>query len=125
MAGRFQGDLPDRTLDFAVQIVRLIDELPQNTKGWEIGRQLLRSGTSIGANVREADEAYSEGDFVYKCSLARKEASETLYWLTICERCGFLTAEHAEHAKREAHELACILSAIIKKVQSRKLAAIV
>jgi four helix bundle protein len=125
MAGRFQGDLPDRTLDLAVQIVSLIDELPQNTKGWEIGRQLIRSGTSIGANVREADEAYSEGDFVYKCSLARKEASETVYWLTICERCSLLTAERVEHAKREAYELACILSAIVRKIQNRKLAATV
>jgi four helix bundle protein len=117
MAGRFQGDLPDRTLNFAVNIVNWIDLLPHNIKGWEIGKQLIRSGTSVGANVREADEGYSAGEFAYKCSVARKEASETDYWLTICERCRLLSPDLVRPAMQEAHELACILSAIVKKTQ--------
>jgi four helix bundle protein len=120
MAGRFQGDLPDRTLDFAVRIVNLTDNLPQNSKGWEVGKQLIRSGTSIGANVREADEAYSSNDFAYKCSLARKEASETEYWLKICERCLLLPSADLSAAMTEAHELACILSTIVKKTQVKQ-----
>jgi four helix bundle protein len=64
--------------------VDLIDELPNNVKGWVISRQLLRSGTSVGANVREADQALSRVDFIHRLSIAHKEAAETHYWLCLC-----------------------------------------
>lgn len=119
MAGRFRGDLPQRTLDFAVAVIQLADSLPENTKGWVVGKQLIRSGTAIGANVREADEAYSSTDFAYKCSLARKEASETEYWLTICVRCNLISIDHGNAAITEARELACVLSTIVKRTQTK------
>ncbi len=115
--GRFQGDLPERSFQFAKLIVSLIDQMPQNTKGWVLGKQVLRSGTSIGANVHEADHAFSASDFAHKCSLARKEASETWYWLRLCMACGVLSGALAETAAKESDELVRVLGSIVKKTQ--------
>lgn len=68
---RIQGGLLVRTFEFAKMILTLVDELPHNTKGWEISRQVIRAGTSIGANVREADNALTDREFALKCSFAR------------------------------------------------------
>lgn len=113
--GRIQGDLADRTYRFALGNLDLIDQLPNNVKGWEIGRQLIRSGTSIGANVREADQALSRADFVHRMAIARKEASESHYWLCMCRDKTLLTGDHVEHAIRESDEFVRILSTVIKK----------
>jgi len=77
--GRIQGDLTERTLRFGVDILGLLKQLPQDTGGWVVGKQLCRSGTSIGANIREADAALTDADFAHKMSIARKEASEAEY----------------------------------------------
>ena len=111
--GRIQGDLKERTLEFAVSILRLVDQLPKVTKGWEIGRQLIRSGTSVGANIREADSGYTDADFAHCCNIARKEAGETHYWLQLCERTGLLSGEALAPVLREADELVRILSSIV------------
>ena len=102
MAGRIKGDLPERSFEFALAVLDAVDELPEGTKGWVVGKQLARSGTSIGANVREAAEALTDSDFAHKCSIARKEASETEYWLMLCERTGLLRSEISEPLAREA-----------------------
>ena len=117
--GRIQGDLTERTFRFALRVIDLIDRMPQNTKGWEIGRQLLRSGTSIGANLHEADQALTKPDFVHRCSIARKESSETNYWLRICSAKQLLPAPDADDAATEADEFTRILTAIIKKCQTQ------
>jgi four helix bundle protein len=113
--GRFHGDLPERTLNFAIRIVDLVDLLPEGTKGWVIGKQLLRSGTSIGANVHEADDAFSDEDFVYRCSVSRKEASETRFWLRICQMRNLLDADMVNAALTEVDELSRILATIARK----------
>jgi four helix bundle protein len=115
--GRIQGDLKERTLDFAVCILALVDELPRSSKGWVIGRQLVRSATSIGANVREADHAHTDADFAYKCSVARKEASETEYWLELCGRSAMLKPDRLQSVSAEAGELMRILATIVKRTQ--------
>jgi four helix bundle protein len=117
MSGRFQGDLPERTFMFAVRIVTLIDCLPNNAKGWVVGKQLLRSGTSIGANVHEANEALTDAEFASKCSVARKESSETRYWLRLCQHCNLLPHDCVEREINEANELASVLSSIVRKTQ--------
>lgn len=73
------------TLEFALAIVEYSELLEENKK-FVIARQLLRSGTSIGANVREAQNAESKADFIHKMKVASKEADETEYWLILCER---------------------------------------
>ena len=117
--GRIRGDLKDRTFEFAVSILGLVDQLPNESKGWEIGRQLIRSGTSIGANIREADHAFTDADFAYRCSVARKEASETHYWLQLCDRTRMLHGESLENLIREVDELVRILSSVVKGTQER------
>jgi len=112
---RLQGDLKDRTFRFAEAILQVVDGLPSGTKGWVIGRQLVRAGTSVGANVREADQAFSNADFAYRCSIARKEASETQYWLELCNSTGVLAAEATAPLIREADELTRILASIVKR----------
>ncbi|UCD29811.1 MAG: four helix bundle protein [Planctomycetota bacterium] len=115
--GRIVGDLLDRTFNFAVSIMSLIDDLPNSHKGWEIGRQIIRSGTSIGANIREADNAITDADFTHKCSIARKEASEAYYWLKLCQHIGLLKGTKLEAAITESDELTRVLSSIVKKTQ--------
>lgn len=116
--GRIHGDLLERTFNYSLSILELIDDLPQNNKGWVIGKQLLRSGTSIGANVREADQAYSGREFAHKCGVALKEASETQYWLELCMEAELLDRIETEPALKEAHELMKILNTIVKKTLS-------
>ena len=78
--------LEERTLVFAVAIVRFVAGLPRTDTGAVIGRQLLKAGTSIGANYREANRAESRDDFIHKTGVVLKEAAETDYWLALCER---------------------------------------
>ena len=75
----------EKSLDFGIQIIKFCELLEEKRK-YVVSRQLLRSGTAIGANVFEAQHPESEADFVHKMKLAIKEANETLYWLCICER---------------------------------------
>jgi four helix bundle protein len=72
-----------KTFEFSLEIVKMVDTL-ENLRKYTIARQLIRSGTSIGANVREAQNAESKNDFIHKMKIAAKEGSETEYWLEIC-----------------------------------------
>ncbi len=118
--GRFQGDLLERTFQFAIQIVRIVDRLPNDAKGWVFAKQVLRSGTSLGTNVREADQAPSEADFAHKCSIARKEAAETQYWLELCRAVDLVGGVDVDQAIQEADELTRILASIVKTAQRNK-----
>ena len=77
----------DLTFNFALKIITYVEEL-ERLKKYVITKQLLKSGTSIGANVREAQNAESKEDFVHKMKIAAKEADETEYWLLLCNRSG-------------------------------------
>ena len=74
--------IKDRSFEFAVGIVKLCSQL-REVKEFELSNQLIRSGTSVGANIREAFNAYSNKDYLYKLSIAQKEVAETIYWLEI------------------------------------------
>jgi four helix bundle protein len=115
--GRFHGDLPERTYRFAVSVVQLFEQIPSSPKAWVIARQLLRSGTSVGANVHEASQALTDAEFVQRCSIARKEAAETEYWLRLCVDAGLLTNDVAEPVRHEAVEILRILSSIVRRCQ--------
>jgi len=117
---RIQGDILDRTLLFAETVVELVDSMATRTSGAVIGRQLARAGTSIGANVHEADAAFSESDFIYSMNVARKEALEARYWLQLARRTKLIDATRAETAIREATELIKILTTIVRKSQQRR-----
>lgn len=111
-----KNELEKRTFQFALQIIRYVGSLPRSTAGWEIGRQLLRSGTSIGANYREAQRAESRADFAHKVALSEKEASETEYWLSLCVETP-LQPERAAELLVEVRELLAILVTIARKAK--------
>jgi len=112
-------ELEDRTRNFAVKIVKLIRTFPKTVDGIEVGRQLLKSGTSIGANYREANRAESKGDFVHKVGVAEKEASETVYWLEICEASVLGSANEISVLLSESKELLAILITIGRKAKGQ------
>jgi four helix bundle protein len=116
--GRIRGDLLDRTLELALRIVEMLAHLPQDNRGWVIGKQLVRSGTSIGANIREADAALTDAEFVQRCSVARKEASETYYWLLLCREASLLGSDLIDPALLEVDEVLRVLTSIVKKTQA-------
>jgi len=112
-------ELEGRTKEFSVRIVRLIRAFPKTVDGIEVGRQLLRSGTSIGANYREANRAESKSDFIHKVGIAEKEASETVYWLEICEAAPLGDAREVRALLKEANELLAIVTTIGRKAKGK------
>jgi four helix bundle protein len=105
----------EKSFQFAIKIV-LYCELLEDKKKFVISRQLLRSGTSIGANVREAQNAESKADFIHKIKIAAKEADETEYWLLICKNTPSYPFE--EQLLIDVQELLKILSKIISSSKS-------
>jgi four helix bundle protein len=99
---------------FAIRIVRLYQLLAQKKKEFVLSKQLLRSGTSIGANVEEAIGAQSKPDFLSKMSIAYKEARETSYWLRLLKDTGYLTQLEFDSIHAEADELCRIIGSIQK-----------
>jgi four helix bundle protein len=107
-------DIKGRTFLFGVRVVKLVGRLPRNVAGLEIGRQLIRAGTSVGANVEEAQSGESKRDFVHKMGIAAKEAREARYWLRIIEAT-LLQDFEVDSLVHEADELVRILATIINK----------
>lgn len=104
------------TLDFAIEIIEYSELLELNKK-FVIAKQLLKSGTSIGANVREAQNAESKADFIHKMKIAMKEADETEYWLILCEMSKNYPKN--EHLKTKLHSISNIISKIISSSKSK------
>ena len=114
-----KNELEARTLAFAVAAVRFVSGLPRSDVTSVVGRQLLRSATSIGANYREANRAESRDDFIHKTSVAQKEAAETDYWLEICRQTHLGDAAQGVTLATEARELLAILTTINRKAKGR------
>jgi four helix bundle protein len=112
-----EKDLAARTKAFARRIIRLYVALPKNTLAQVLGRQLLRCGTSVGANYREATRARSKAEFVSKIGDCLKEADETLYWLELLSDENILPAPRLIPLLQEANELVSILVTISKRAR--------
>ncbi|PHJ64980.1 hypothetical protein VF04_04140 [Nostoc linckia z7] len=115
-----QISITDRTKAFAIRIVKacsFLDEKSGVTR--TLSRQLLRSGTSIGANVREAQSAQSDKDFINKLEIALKEARETQYWLEILIESGLVEKQKFELLLQEANEIGKILVSSTKKLKEK------
>src|SRR5436190_244902 len=115
---RIHGDMLDRSFAFAVRILGVVDSLPNGTKGWLVAKQLARSGISIGANLHEADFAFSTIDFAHKCNVALKEAAETQYWLRLSKAAQLLSGADLDQLIAEVEELKRILTTIVRKTQN-------
>ena len=106
-------DIRDRTFRFGVRIVKLSNRLPRTAAGFKLADQVIRSGTSVGANVEEADAAESKKDFIHKMKLALKEAQETRYWLRIIIASEILTDPEMLGLQEEIDQLIRIINVII------------
>ena len=104
-----------KSFDFAVRIVLLYKHLTKNRREFVMAKQLLRCGTSIGANVAEAEKGQSKADFNAKMNIALKEANETCYWLRLLNRTGYLTEKEFLSMEKDIREILAIITAICKK----------
>ena len=104
----------EKTMEFAVRIVNLYKYLVKEKKELVMSKQLLRSGTSVGANVCEGVEGQSKADFVAKMSIALKEVSETDYWLKLLHRTEYLSDEQYKSISVDCTEITKILTSIVK-----------
>jgi four helix bundle protein len=121
MEGYFMKDniIKDKSKAFAIRIVRLYQYLLKNHKEYILSKQLLKSGTSVGANVKEALRGQSRADFISKMNIALKEISETEYWLEILHETGYINETQFTSIYKDCQELLKILYSIVKT--SRKL----
>ena len=115
-------DIKERTFAFAVEIVRLCQRLGKLSDVYRtIGRQLLRSGTSIGANTEEAQAGQSRADFTSKYTIALKEARETIYWLRLLRETGSIKDDSIDSLIQEAGEISKIIGSIIVNTKKRNI----
>ncbi len=119
MSNEQPQDLRTRTSDFALRIIRLYVSLPKTTEAQVIGKQVLRSGTSIGAHYREGYRAKSDADIVNKFETALQELDETDYWLDLLVKGNIVPAQKVESLIKETNELIAIFVTIVTKVKAR------
>lgn len=103
---------------FAVRIVKMYKYLCEHKKEFVLSKQLLRSGTSIGAMVREGEHAETKSDFKHKLAIAQKEANETLYWLELLKETDYLNEEQFDSINTDAIEILKLLTTILKTTKS-------
>jgi len=117
--GARKRDITNRTFSFACRTVKLYQHLAKQKYAAEIlGRQVLRSGTAIGANIEEAQAGQSRADFVSKCNIALKEARETHYWLRLLMDTKIVPTKKINNLLNEANEIVAILTSIVKKTRA-------
>jgi four helix bundle protein len=119
MSNEQPQDLRTRTSEFALRIIRLYVSLPKTTESQVIGKQVLRSGTSIGAHYREGYRAKSDADIVHKFETALQELDETDYWLDLLIKANIVPAQKVEPLIRETNELLAIFVTIVTKIKAR------
>ena len=117
MMTRKDNSIAEKSMVFAVRVVGLYRYLSEKKRECVMSKQVLRSGTSIGANVREANSAQSKADFMAKMSIALKECDETGYWLELLSRTGFLSREEYISVESDCRELFAMITAILKSAR--------
>ena len=106
--------LKDKSYQFALRTIKLYKFIVAEKKEYVLSKQILRSGTSIGANIEEANQAQSKADFIHKLSISQKEAFETDYWLKLLRDSEYLTEAQANSLLNDCQELRKLLTASIK-----------
>ena len=110
----------EKSMLFAIRIVKMYQYLSKEKKETVMSKQLLKSGTSIGANIREATQGQSKKDFIAKMSISLKEACESEYWIELLYRTDYLTAEQYESMNSDCSDIAKMLTSIVKSSKSGK-----
>ena len=112
--------LLEKSFEFAVRIVNLYKHITSNKKEYILSKQLLRSGTSIGANVTEAQRGQSKADFTAKMAIALKEAYETEYWLRLLYKTEYMNGNEYDSIHKDIEEIISLLISICKTASSKK-----
>ncbi|MCX6158537.1 MAG: four helix bundle protein [Ignavibacteriae bacterium] len=113
--------IKDKSFEFAIEIIKIYKFLTEEKREYILSKQLVRSGTSIGANIREGINAESKPDFIHKLAIAQKEADETLYWLELLNKTNYIDDSIYENLNKKCIELIKILKAIITTMKERYL----
>jgi four helix bundle protein len=113
-------DLKQRTKEFALRIIKLVESLPRGKITDVIGKQLLRSGTSVGANYRSACRAKSTPDFISKMGTVEEETDESIYWMELLIESGMISKDEVDELLDEADQLVAITVSSIKTARARK-----
>jgi four helix bundle protein len=113
-------DLKQRTKEFALRIIELVESLPRGKITDVIGKQLLRSGTSVGANYRSACRAKSTADFISKMGTVEEEADESIYWMELLIESGLISKDEVDGLLDEADQIVAIIVSSIKTARRRK-----
>jgi len=114
-----EEDLRQRTKKFALRIIRLYSSLPKTTEAQILGKQLLRSGTSVGAHYREAYRSRSDAEFISKIEGGLQELDETMYWIELLVEASIVRSELLQDLLNEADQLTAILVTCSKKAKAR------
>jgi len=109
-----ENAIKNKSFAFAVRVVKLYQFLCEQKKEFVLSKQLLRSGTSVGAMIRESEHAETKNDFIHKLGIAQKEINETIYWLELLKETEYLTTEHFESIHKDAIEIIKLITSIIK-----------
>ncbi len=113
-------ELEKRTKQFALKVIAFVATLPQTKTGAIIEYQLVKAGTSVGANYREANRAESRADFIHKIGIVEKESSESGFWIEICDEAELGNAEQRNWLLRESRELLAIFTSIGRSTKSNR-----
>jgi four helix bundle protein len=119
-----ENELKQRTKRFALRVMKLVDVLPKNTVGRAIGGQLMRSGTSVGANYRAVCRARSKAEFVAKVGVVEEEADESAFWMELIIEGGLMKPSLVNALLQEANELVAIMAASRKSASANRKSAI-
>ena len=114
------NDLKERTKAFALRIIRLYSALPNTTVAQVLGKQVLRSGTSVGAHYREAHRARSTAEFVSKLNGGLQELEETAYWLELLTEAAIVEPDRLKPLSQETEELTAIFVTLVKNAKAKK-----
>lgn len=110
-------EIHERTFSLSLRLLKVVDALPPSVSGRMIAGRLARCGTSIGANVEEAQGGHSRAEFARRMGIARSEARETVYWLRLIEGHGLVPPSRLAAVRAEAEEIARILTTIVKRTR--------
>jgi four helix bundle protein len=113
--------LKDKSFSFAIAIVKTNKNLVEEKREYVMSKQLLRSGTSVGANIREAKNAESTNDFIHKLGIAQKECDETLYWLELLKKTEYLNGEEFHKLSDEANQILKMIRSTILTIKQKSL----
>ena len=113
-----EDELKQRTKQFGLRVIKLVEALPNTSTASTIGHQLLRSGMSVGANYRAACRGKSKADFIAKAGISLEEADECFYWMELLQEAGIFPAERLMDLMKEADELIAIFTASIKTARA-------